>query len=631
MEVTNRICWELPNFDQFGHSNNDNYPTINNNRPIHNELASLKLITMKHSIISIFICLVFTLFFIRCDSNESTSVVTPDAPAVSITSITIKTNKAKYAPGDAVTFNVDKLSENSTVRYKYLNTILSEQPLTATNWTWTPPSEDYRGYMVEIYKTVDNVETILGTTAIDVSSDWTKFPRYGFLSKFGTMSENQITAVLDNLKDYHVNSLQYYDWGYKHHSPLKMNGSSPAATWLDIAGREMSFNTVKSYIDKAHDNNIASMSYNLLYGAWGDYSTDGVSNQWFLFNDQNHSNINKHDLPDSWQSDILVTNPANPSWQNYIYDKTNLIYQNLNFDGWHLDQLGDRGNVYDYNGSTVKINETFTPFLQNLKQRFPNKKNMLNAVSQYGQAQILKSPVDVAYTEVWNPREGYKDLAEIIQENNTLSNNTLNTVLAAYMNYDKANGTGFFNTPGVLLTDAVIFAFGGAHLELGEHMLSKEYFPHDNLQINGELKRSLFEFYDFLVGYQNLLRDGGTFNSPIVSSGDGKVNLKSWPPAYSNVAVVGKKVANKQLIHLINFSNATSLNWRDTNGEQATPTKKTNFILNLVNNQSVTKVWYASPDLDGGASKELSFTQVGGNLVFKIPSLQYWGMIVIEY
>lgn len=153
------------------------------------------------------------MFFIRCDSNESTSVVTPDAPAVSITSITIKTNKAKYAPGDAVTFNVDKLSENSTVRYKYLNTILSEQPLTATNWTWTPPSEDYRGYMVEIYKTVDNVETILGTTAIDVSSDWTKFPRYGFLSKFGTMSENQITAVLDNLKDYHVNSLQYYDWG----------------------------------------------------------------------------------------------------------------------------------------------------------------------------------------------------------------------------------------------------------------------------------------------------------------------------------------------------------------------------------------------------------------------------------
>ncbi len=585
---------------------------------------------MKHSILNIFTYLAFTFVFISC-SNDPTSTTIPDEPVVTVTSINIKTDKAKYAPGDAVSFTIDKLSENSTIRYKYLNTILSEQPLTATNWTWTPPSEDYRGYMVEIYKTVDNIETILGTTAIDISSDWTKFPRYGFLSKFGTLSDNQITSVLDNLKDYHINSLQYYDWGNKHHSPLKMNGGSPATTWLDIAGRTMSFNTIKTYIDKAHNSNIASMSYNLLYGAWSDYSNDGASTEWFLFNDQNHSIINKHDLPDSWQSDILVTNPANTAWQNYIFDKTNLIYQNLNFDGWHLDQLGGRGNVYDYNGNLVRVNETFTPFLQNLKQRFPNKKNMLNAVSQYGQAEILSAPVDVAYTEVWGPRDGYKDLADIIQENNTLSNNTLNTVLAAYMDYDKANGTGFFNTPGVLLTDAVIFAFGGVHLELGEHMLSKEYFPNDNLQIDGELKKVLYEYYDFLVGYQNLLRDGGTFNTPIITSGDGKINLKSWPPAYSNVSVIGKKVGNKQLIHLINFTNATSLNWRDTNGEQATPTKKTNMILNLQNNQNVTKVWYASPDFDGGASKELIFNQVGGNLVFKIPSLQYWGMIVVEY
>jgi dextranase len=186
-------------------------------------------------------------------------------------------------------------------------------------------------------------------------------------------------------------------------------------------------------------------------------------------------------LPDSWQSDILVTNPGNTAWQSYIFDKTNLVYNNLNFDGWHLDQLGDRGKVYDYNGNLIPLNESFTPFLQNLKLKFPNKKNMLNAVAQYGQSNILSAQVDVAYTEIWDPRDGYKDLAEIIQENNTLSGNKLNTVLAAYMNYDKANSPGFFNTPGVLLTDAVIFAFGGSHLELGEHMLAKEYFPNNNI------------------------------------------------------------------------------------------------------------------------------------------------------
>ena len=585
---------------------------------------------MKQKNTSIIKSLLLALLFVNCDNNDKDFNYTPEE-ITTTTQVVIRTDKAKYAPSDAIAFSIDKLSENSTIRYKYLNKILSEQPLTTKTWTWTPPFDDYKGYFVELYKTVDGAEDIIGTVAVDVSSDWTKFPRYGFLSEFGTISDSQIASTIDNLKNYHINALQYYDWGNKHHSPLKMEGSNPATNWLDIAGRKMAFSTVKNYIDKAHGINMASMSYNLLYGAWNDYNVDGVSNQWLLYKDQNHSNIDKHDLPDSWQSDILVTNPGNTDWQNYIFEKTNLIYQNLNFDGWHLDQLGGRGNVYDYSGNSVALNETFTPFLQNLKAKFPNKKNMLNAVAQYGQSNILKAPVDVAYTEVWGPRDGFKDLAEIIQENNTLSDNKLNTVLAAYMDYDKANGTGFFNTPGILLTDAVIFAFGGSHLELGEHMLAKEYFPNNNLQMDGELNKTLPKYYDFLVGYQNLLRDGGTFNNPILISGDGKVNLNSWPPVASSVSVVGKKLGNKQIVHLINFSNANSLNWRDTNGEQAVPVVKKNLTMNLQNNQTVSKVWYASPDLDGGASKELSFSQVGSYLVFKVPSLQYWGMIVVEY
>lgn len=585
---------------------------------------------MKRNILRTLQFLFLALLFINCENNDKSFDYTPETPTA-IIQIILKTDKAKYIPGELVAFTVDKLSENSIVRYKYLNIILSEQPLTSTDWTWTPASDDYKGYLVEVYKMVDGVEVIVGTVGVDVSSDWTKFPRYGFLSEFGTMSDSQIAATIDNLKNYHINALQYYDWGNKHHSPLKMNGTSPATNWLDIAGRQMACSTVKNYIDKAHGINMASMSYNLLYGAWSDYSADGVSDQWFLYNDLNHSNINKHDLPDSWQSDILVTNPGNTAWQSYIFDKTDVIYQNLNFDGWHLDQLGDRGRVYDYNGNSVPLNETFTPFLENLKAKFPNKKNMLNAVAQYGQSNILSAPVDVAYTEVWGPRDGFKDLAEIIQENNSLSDNKLNTVLAAYMDYDKANGTGFFNAPGVLLTDAVIFAFGGSHLELGEHMLAKEYFPNNNLQMDGELKKALPKYYDFLVGYQNLLRDGGTFNNPVLMSGDGKVSLNSWPPVSSSVSVIGKKVGNKQIVHLINFSNASHLNWRDTNGEQAVPVIKKNLTMNLQNNQMVSKVWYASPDLDGGASKELSFSQAGSYLVFKIPSLQYWGMIVVEY
>lgn len=574
--------------------------------------------------------LLIALFVLSCSPKEDSETDTPTVDEETSSEIVIKIDKAKYLPQEAVSFTADKVLSGYTIRYKHLNTIIKEEPMTSKTWTWTPPAADYKGYLIEVYKTTDGIEIIAGTIAVDVSTDWTKFPRYGFLSDFNNPTEAQLIANIDLLKDFHINAIQFYDWQNKHHSPLKMNGSVPAASWQDIARRNISFNTVKSYIDKGHDKNIASMFYNLIYGAWNDYATDGVSAEWLIYNNKNHTDVNKHPLS-GWLSDIYVTNPANTDWQNYIFDKTKLVYNNLNFDGWHLDQLGDRGTVYDYNGNSVQINNSFTPFLQNLKNKFPNKKMVLNAVNQYGQSNIMSAGVDVAYTEVWDPNNTYKSLADIIQYNNSLTNSQVNTILAAYMDYDKANATGFFNTPGILFTDAVIFAFGGSHLELGEHMLAKEYFPNNNLQMNGELKKRLQKYYDFMVAYENILRDGGTFNSPVLNSGDGQLNLKNWPPAASTVSVVGKTLENKQVLHLINFSNTSNLNWRDTKGEQTAPAKKKNFTLSLANTNTVSKVWYASPDLDGGASKELSFTQVGGNLVFKVPLIEYWGMIVVEY
>lgn len=585
---------------------------------------------MKRFQLNKLICVLIALLFLSCTPKENNGAVTPPIDPVISTEIVLKTDKAKYAPGEAISLTADKVISGYTVRYKYLNTVIKEEPMSGKTWFWTPPATDFKGYMIELYKVTDNVETIAGTIAVDVSSDWTKFPRYGFLSEFGSLTEAQISANLDLLKDFHINAIQFYDWQNKHHAPLKMSGSVPATSWVDIANRNISFNTVKSYIDKGHEKNISAMFYNLLYGAWSDYAADGVSSEWLLYNDTNHSNVNKHPLS-GWLSDIFVTNPGNTNWQNYIFDKTTLVYNNLNFDGWHLDQLGDRGAVYDYNGNKVPLNQTFTPFLQNLKTKFPNKKIILNAVNQYGQSNILSADVDVAYTEVWDPNNTYKSLADIIKDNNSLSNNQVNTILAAYMDYDKANSAGFFNTPGVLFTDAVIFAFGGSHLELGEHMLAKEYFPNRNLQMNGELKTRLQKYYDFMVAYQNILREDGTFNTPSLFSGDGQISLNNWPPVASSVSVVGKEVTGKQIIHLINFSNTANLNWKDTNGEQIAPMVKNNFTLNFVNSKTVSKVWYASPDFDGGASKQLAFNQVGNYLVFKVPAIQYWGMIVVEY
>lgn len=584
---------------------------------------------MKSDLVTvILISLLFTFF--GCKENDDDFVYVPEDTVENI-SLKVVTDQARYTPGTAVTFTADKVPQEITIRYRHLNEILAEEPMTDESWTWTPPTEDFKGYMIELYRITGGEEQIVGTVAVDVSSDWTRFPRYGFLSEFGDLSESEISGVLTNLKDYHINGLQYYDWHNKHHAPLKMNGAAPAADWVDVIGRPISLETVETYISSAHDLNMASMQYNLLYGAWEDYASDGVADEWLIYSDPNHQYVNKHDLPDGWESDILVTNPANDEWQTYIFEKTDLVYDHLDFDGWHLDQLGDRGSVYDYFGNAVLLNETYAPFLNNLHQEFPDKKMVLNAVNQYGQPEILSTAVDFAYTEVWDPNNSYKSLADIILDNNDWSNGELNTVLAAYMNYDLANNPGSFNTPAVLLTDAVIFAFGGSHLELGEHMLAKEYFPNNNLKIREELQVALREYYDFLVAYQNLLRDGGEFFYSELQSGDGKVSISSWPPRIGHVSTFGKELASKQVVHLINFSNANSLNWRDNNGSQTFPTEVKKFRVNFTNNQIIKRIWWASPDVNGGASQELDFTQNGSQVSLTLPSLTFWDMLVVEY
>lgn len=586
---------------------------------------------MKKINLNKFKYLLITFLFINCDTKGTSFNYTPEQITTS-TKVVIKTDKAKYSPGEQVVFNVDKISENSIIRYKYLNKILSEQPLTSLNWTWTPPSDDFKGYLVELYKTVDGVEVIIGTVGVDVSSDWAKFPRYGFLSHFDTMSDSQMATNIDILKDYHINGLQFYDWSEKHHKPLAGTVINPSDNWLDIAKRPTYKSTVQGYINKAHLSGMKAMSYNLCYGALNDAAADGVLEQWYMYKDALHTQKAVMDAGSFLKSPIYLLDPSNTNWQQYIATKNSDLYAVYDFDGYHIDQLGDWGKVYNYDGGVINLTTAFNSFIQSMKTAHPSKRLVFNAVNQFGQqGGIATAPVDFLYSEVWGPNDGFKDLATIIQANNTFSDNKLNTVLTAYMDYNKASTTGFFNTPGVLLTDAVIFAFGGSHLELGEHMLGKEYFPNNNLQMDGELKKTISKYYDFLVAYQNLLRDGGTFNNPVLISGDGKVSLNNWPPVSSSVSIVGKIVGNKQIVHLINFSNANSLNWRDDNGEQVVPSIKKDLTLNLQNNQAVSKLWYASPDLDGGASKELSFSQVGSNLVFKIPSLQYWGMIVVEY
>jgi dextranase len=109
------------------------------------------------------------------------------------------------------------------------------------------------------------------------------------------------------------------------------------------------------------------------------------------------------------------------------------------------------------------------------------------------------------------------------------------------------------------------------------------------------------------------------------------MTLNIWPPQIGQISVVGKEFANKQVLHFINFTSATHLNWRDANGTQVPPNTITDAAINFTSTKLVRQVWLASPDVNGGVAHSIAFTQSGNMVSFTLPSLKYWDMVVVEY
>ena len=122
-----------------------------------------------------------------------------------------------------------------------------------------------------------------------------------------------------------------------------------------------------------------------------------------------------------------------------------------------------------------------------------------------------------------------------------------------------------------------------------------------------------------------------TENSVSMNCTNGEMRLNSWPPQQGSVTTYAKQVGGKQVIHLLNFSQANSLSWRDVDGTMPEPALnyKSGFANESVGKGEI-KLWVASPDVHGGALQELAFTQENGVVSFTLPSLKYWTMIVAE-
>ena len=548
----------------------------------------------------------------------------------------IVSDKAMYAPGEKIRFEatVGTPDASTHVRYRNGSKVIEDTPLSATTWEWTAPAEDGQGYLVEVYRQRnDTTQQIVGTIGVDVSSDWHLYPRYGFVATFDKSKTNSVIAnEMAYLNRCHINGVQFQDWHYKHHWPAPVDKQGNVlGSFTDIANRMNETSVIREYIRVQHSYGMKAIFYNLAFGALDDAKSDGVKEEWYMFKDANHSSKDSHVLPSSWKSDIFLTNPGNTDWQAYIAQRNEEVYHNFDFDGYQIDQLGYRGDRYTYTGQKLNFNTAYASFINAMYKAHPAKDLIMNAVSSYcAQAILQTGHMALAYNETWADEAEYSNLYQIIKANRNYSSGKAQTVFAAYMDYNRDNCT--FNIPGVLLTDAVMFAIGGAHLELGDHMLCREYFPYTGVRMSDALKEEIIHYYDFATAYENYLRpvEGDQEVTLTVTDEAKKISFNVWPPKVGKVTTFARQQNGRIVLHLLNFTSADCTSWRDIDGTMPTPRVVKNSRLSVAVTNEVRHVYLASPDYHGGALQELPFKQADGKVSFTVPTLKYWDMLIFE-
>jgi dextranase len=494
---------------------------------------------------------------------------------------------------------------------------LNEGPQTI-ELSFTPPSEVPRGYGIDLcVEMKSGIVLKCGSTAFDVLQHWTQTPRYGFLTDFFP-GRSDAPQTMESLTRYHINGLQFYDWMYRHDQFL-----TDEEPYLDPMGRRLSRETVADLIAAAHERNIAAMPYTAIYAASIPFYEE--HRDWALYQ--------ANGQPYLLGEDFLVYMDPRPDspWVEHLLTQFNQVLQQMAFDGIHLDQYGDPKEGYDINGHkfalAVPLAETINATKGLVILQRPRGAVVFNAVTNWPVETVAPSYQDFVYIEVWSPYDCFDDLHKLITNAQDLSD-CKPVVLAAYIDPSLEHNAR--------LIDAVIFASGGGHIELGEvnGMLADSYFPRYQVMAPS-LTEAMKRYYDFAVRYQDVIgpRTHDLTQDYLhriemegISTLPSMLTDKVWPIVREGDGFLA--------INFINLLEVEKPEWTSPVKDPPTPLGATTVKVFDVE-RDISRIWFASPDLEDPSPQMLKYTRAveeGKNvLVFHTPALIYWDLVVIEW
>ncbi len=559
----------------------------------------------------------------------------------------IDTDKACYAPGEEVVcFCLDAPTDTVRLTLFHLDEIVYEETFSGfgDRVSFSLPHRDFTGYLLRAEFLKEGETVVSAFCGVDCSSSWIRFPRYGYLWDYtGVSPENDKIKALNR---YHINGLQFYDWQYRHHIPV----AEDLKRWNDWSGRSIQGDSIRAYIRSAHEHGMVCLAYNMIYAANQTYLTDGsgVDPDWRLLRQDGSDFTCDMNAALGPVGVLQYFNPLNEEWQEYIFAREKEVFSAFGFDGWHGDTIGEMGPMtaadgqplgYDENGQPIYlVKNTYTQFLNAAKESIGDRALVFNPVGAQGIENVNRSNADVLYAEFWpwdqddrghNYDDYYSIHRAILRAAEQSGGKSL--VVAGYINYKNWRHT--FNEPAVRMMDSMVFASGGARIEIGngDRMLSDEYFPNDgNKLMDTSLQAAMRRMYDFITAYENLLRDQLVPADRRVRIQD---TLVSTDGRADTVWYFAKEGEAGEVIHLLNLL-GTDAEWRDTNQKKKAPSVLENREVCIYTDRVPSQVLLSTPDEEDLSMQSLEFSlfrdEFGSGVRFCLPRLAYWDMIFLR-
>jgi len=546
-------------------------------------------------------------------------------PIVNIESINF--TKSFFKPGQTATWEV-LLRSNVSVkvelvtRITFLSKTLEEIHQTIEigpdgeiiEMSWLPPNDTPRGYGLDCY-----IESMAGeilasqNDAFDVLEHWTQHPRYGFLTDFSPNRET--SEALDILLKFHINGLQFYDWMYRHDQYL-----TDQEPYIDPLGRQLSLKTVGNLIESAHEYNMAAMPYTAVYAASIPFYE--AHKDWAL--------LKANGEPYFFGENFLVIMDPSPGspWTSHLLKEFETILKTTDFDGIHLDQYGAPKEGYRADGRMISLEQPLADLIDATdlivdQYRGEEGAVIFNAVTNWPIETVAPSQEDVVYIEVWSPYTSFNDLYNLIDQAQQLGGGKP-VVLAAYID-------PFYET-NVLLSDAIIFASGAGHIELGEKggYLADPYFPQYEIP-SSKLSEKLKAYYNFAIRYQNVIGPQTHSGNRSYANNLSLAGVNTAPGLlYDKVMPVIRESNDYLAVNLINMLGLPRGEWEAGINQPPTPIEQVSLELKELD-KTIQSVWFATPDRDDFSLVPLDYTFENGKLTLTVPYLDYWTMILLQW